>query len=351
MKHLLAGREIFLALLLTASAACAQTPELAVGALPANPTNAMLSATAATNRAAWQQHLTLGPGDIVSVSLYSDQGRSEVWPNVVIGPDGRINYLEAHDIPAAGLTIDELRTNVDAALTGSSNYQSPHSIIIPVAINSKKFFVLGAVVRKGVFTLDRPQTIIEAIAQAGGLETGVFERNAVELADLSHSFMVRNGQRLPIDFEKLFQQGDLSQNVPVEPNDYLYFASSGANEIYVLGEVQLPGIVPYSPSANIIGAITTRGGFTAKAYRARVLVVRGSLTHPEGIIVNTADMLSAKAGNFRLKSGDIVYVSQKPWQIVQDALDEATRAFITAFVASYTGAYVGPFIEQPIVGH
>jgi polysaccharide export outer membrane protein len=55
--------------------------------------------------------------------------------------------------------------------------------------------------------------MIEAIAQAGGLETGMFEQNTVELADLSHSFMIRNGQRLPVDFEQLFQRGDLSQNI------------------------------------------------------------------------------------------------------------------------------------------
>ena len=111
-----------------------------------------------------------------------------------------------------------------------------------------------------------------------------------------------------------------------------------------------PALFRTRQSANIIGAITTRGGFTPRAYRARVLVVRGSLTHPEGIVVNTADMLKAKAGNFRLKPGDIVYVSQKPWQIVQDALDEATRAFIQSFIATYTGAYVGPFIEPVVNG-
>src|SRR6185295_8458412 len=43
----------------------------------------------------WQKHLTLGPGDILEMSLYgqADSLRS----NLSIGPDGRLNYLEARD--------------------------------------------------------------------------------------------------------------------------------------------------------------------------------------------------------------------------------------------------------------
>lgn len=303
--------------------------------------NAVLSATTSNTRAAWQQHLTVGPGDVLSFSLYGEPIPLEVWPSVVVGPDGRISYLEARDIPAAGLTIDELRTNVESALLNSSNYQSVHVMITPVAFTSKKYYVLGAVIQKGVFTMDRPITVIEAIARAGGLETGVFERNTIELADLSHSFLERNGQRVPIDFEKLFQQGDLSQNVPVEPGDYLYFASSGANEIYVLGQVQSPGTVPFSQGASIIGAITRRGSFTTAAYRQRILIVRGSLTHPQTFVINTADILKGKDSNFRLMPRDIIYVSAKPWQIAEDLLDQGTQAFITSMVVTYTGAKLG----------
>jgi polysaccharide export outer membrane protein len=310
--------------------------------------NVMLSVSASTNRAPWQQHMTLGPGDILSFSLYGDPTPTEIWPDVVVGPDGRINYLDARDITAAGLSIDELRTNVDAALRASGNYLTPHVIITPVSIVSKKFFVLGTVVNKGVFTLDRPLTVIEAIAQAGGLETGVFERNSVELTDLSHSFLVRDGRRLPIDFEQLFQHGDLSQNVPLEPGDYMYFASTGANEIYVLGEVLSPGIVPYSTSTTIIGALTTRGSFTTRAFRGRVLVVRGSLSHPETFVINTSDILNGKITNFRLMPRDIIYVSVKPWQYAVDLLDQCTQAFITSVVVNYTGEKVGPFFG-PIV--
>jgi protein involved in polysaccharide export with SLBB domain len=315
---------------------------LAQDAGPAVSANVLLSGVSATNRAPWQKHLTLGAGDILSVSLYGSGGDSEVWPNVVIGPDGRINYLEAHDVMAAGLTIDELRSNLDQALVRANTTIRPPVIVTPVTITSKKYFMLGSVADKGgVYTLDRPLTIMEAAARAGGLEIGVFERNTVELADPSHSFIVRNGKRLNIDFEQLFWHGDLTQNIPLEPDDYIYFASSGANEIYVLGQVNSPGSVPYAPSTTILGAITTRGSFTPQAFRQRVLVVRGSLNHPQTFVINTADILKGEATNFRLEPRDIVYVSQKPWQIAEDLLNEATRSFVEAVTVTYTGAKLG----------
>ncbi len=306
--------------------------------------NAGLSVTAPPNqRAPWQQHLTLGPGDVLNFALYANEEMTRQRYGVAIGPDGRVSYLEAQDILATGLTVDELRAKFDAVLTNI--YLSPLTVITPVAINSKKYVVLGAVVNKGVFRLDRPLTVIEAIANAGGLATGVFERNTVELADLSRSFLVRRGQRVPLDFEKLFQQGELSQNIPLEPDDYLYFASGSANEVYVVGAVLQPGAVPFVANTGAIGAITSRGGFGPKGYKSRVLVIRGSLAKPQTFVVNTLDVLGGKAPDFRLQSKDIVYVAERPWAKAETLLDEGARAFISAVIVTYTGDKVGPFID------
>src|SRR4051794_1708394 len=156
-------------------------------------TNLSLSATATAARAPWQQRLTLGPGDTLNFALYLNDAADQVRENVLIGPDGRVSYLQAQDVKAAGLTIDELRKKMDAEL--GKFYRSPRTIITPGTITSKKYFVLGSVVNRGAFPFDRPMTVIEAIAHAGGLETGVFELKPVEMADLSHSFMVRQGKK------------------------------------------------------------------------------------------------------------------------------------------------------------
>jgi protein involved in polysaccharide export with SLBB domain len=262
---------------------------------------------------------------------------------VAIGPDGRISYLEAQDVMAVGLTIDELRTKLDEAL--GQYRRAPHTIITPVAFRSKKYYMLGKVTTKGVYTLDRPLTILEALARAHGLEKALVDRDLVNLTDLRRSFIARGGKRVPLDFERLFQQGDLSQNIPIEPGDYMYFAPGDLNEVYVVGEVRLPGPVTWTPSLTIIGAVTGRGGFTERAWRARVLVVRGSLSAPEAIPVDTHAILDAKEINFKLRPHDIIYVNSRPFIKVEEAADLAATAFIQSVITSWVGVDVVKPIE------
>ena len=134
---------------------------LAAGNLPAaDPTTPSLSATSSAKRAKWQERLTLGPGDMLNLSLFDapDSGRQDV----AVGPDGRVSFLQAQDVMATGLTIDELRAKFDAEL--AKYYRNPRTIITPSSIRSKRVYVLGAVTQKGVLLLDRPMTVIEAIA-------------------------------------------------------------------------------------------------------------------------------------------------------------------------------------------
>jgi protein involved in polysaccharide export with SLBB domain len=310
---------------------------------PADKTASSLSVTAPLKRADWQQRLTLGPGDLLNFQLFDmpDSARSEV----PVGPDGRISFLQARDIMAAGLTIDELRGKVDEAL--AKYYQNPRSIITPAAFHSKKYIVLGAVLRRGVYNFDRPVTVIEALARAGGLQTGLYGRDTVELADLGHSFLVRNNQRVAVDFERLFEHGDLSQNVALQPDDFLYFALASANEIYVLGQVGSPGVAAFLPRTSVMSVIAARGGFTREAFRSRVLVVRGSLNKPQTFVVDAAAILSAKQPDFKLQPRDIVYVSKSPWVKAEELVDTVATAFIQGFVVNTTSRKVGPWITSP----
>lgn len=311
----------------------------------ATPSDAGLVASDPSKRADWQRRLTLGPGDVLNISLYEKPETAKT--EIPIGPDGRITFLQAEDVVATGLTIDELREALDKKL--GQYYNVPRTIITPAAYRSKKYYLLGSISQKGVFPLNRTTTIIEAIAQAGGLETGVFRQNTVELADLSHSFVVRGGQRLPVDFERLFQQGDLTQNFALEPNDYVFFASAAANQIFVIGAVGGTGVVPYTQNASLISAITSSGGFADKAYQSRVLVIRGSLNKPESIIVDAKAILAGEAPDFRLQPKDIVYVSRRPWARAEEILDNATTAFIQSAVVTATGLNIRPLITSPLI--
>lgn len=287
-------------------------------------------------RADWQKRLTLGPGDVLSFHLF---GSPELTRDEIpVGPDGRVSYLEAENLVAAGLTVDELRDHLNEEL--GKFRRAPQAFVTPVSYHSKRYYVLGTVVQKGIFPLDRPITIIEAVARARGFETAISRGNVVETTDFSHSFIGRGGRRLPVDFEKLFLHGDLSQNIALEPGDYLSFPAAAGGSIHVLGEVRAPGAVPCEADTSVLSAIATRGGFTLRAWKKHVMVVRNSGEHPEAFKVDALGALAGDTPNFALQPGDIVYISNRPWIRAEELLDRATSAFVEAAVVSWTGLHV-----------
>jgi protein involved in polysaccharide export with SLBB domain len=302
------------------------------------------AAPVAPKKPAWLQSYKLGPGDGFNITVY---GHTELTRNdVFVAADGRLNFLQAN-IVAAGLTVDELRAKLNAEL--GRYYQHVRVIVSPIAYASKRIFVLGKVVNKGQVMLDRPLTILEAVAEAGGLETGLYQLNTVELADLPRSLLVRNGKRVPCDFEKLFNEGDMEQNHILAPDDYLFFPSSNTNEFHVFGSVQNPGTQALTPQATVVSSISIAGSFTRKAWQKRVLVIRGSLSKPETFVVNVDEVLAGRERDFRLEPRDIVFVADRPWARVEELLETAVSAFTQAAVASWTGANIGPLISRPIL--
>ncbi|MBL9172077.1 MAG: polysaccharide biosynthesis/export family protein [Verrucomicrobiales bacterium] len=329
--------------LLTTVRTTAAEPSVPDGA---STNNAFLSAMArGPHLAGWQERLTLGAGDQVNLAVYGHKEMTRT--EVAIGPDGRLSYLQAQGIQAAGLTIDELRDTLSREL--SAYYRNARVIVTPSSFRSKKYFLMGTVIDRGAFPLDRPMTIIEAIARARGIATGLLEQNTVEIADLPRAFLIRNQKRVPVDFVRLFRHGDLSQNIQIEPGDYIYFPSSVLNEVYVLGSVMSPGTVGVTDQSSLVGVLTIRGGFTLKAYRQKVLVVRGSLSQPETFVINVADVLRGTAPDFPLMPKDIVYVADRPWARAEDLLDMAITAFATTAVNVWAGQNIGPFITTPII--
>ncbi len=289
--------------------------------------------------------LTLGPGDAVNIKMPGMEGHDR--EAVPVGPDGRLTYLQAHDIEATGLTVDQLRVKLTTELR--RYYRNAKVVVTPFTFQSRKVYVLGKVVNKGAINLERPMSLLEIVAEAGGLETGLFQQNTVELADLGRSFLMRGQQRMAVNLEALFLRGDMTQNIQVEPGDYLYFPSANSNEIYVLGDVKMQGTQGLLAHTSVHSAIALAGGFTAKAYTRRVLVIRGSLDKPERFVVDMNDIITARSKGFRLEPKDIVYIADHPWARAEELLNIAINAFIQGAVSSWTRANIGPYIKEPLL--
>lgn len=297
-----------------------------------------------TPLAPWQERLTLGPGDLVNLQVF---GRKEFTrTQVPINPDGSINYLQVHGFKAAGLTIDELRSGLSTALR--DYITNARVIVTPAAFRSKKYFMLGTVMDRGAYSLDRPMSLLEAAARARGIATGLLDQNTVEIADMRRAFIVRDGKKLPVDFSKLFFEGDLTQNIQLQPGDYIYFPSNIVNELYVLGAVGSPGPTGVTEGLSALGAITVRGGFSNAAWKKKILILRTSpdKKEPDIITLDAAAILAGKQKDIQLQPRDLVYVHEKPWQRASEILAVAMRAFVQTGAATWTGQNIGPILPD-----
>ena len=272
----------------------------------------------------------LGAGDAISIKFH---GRPEFnRPDITVAPDGTIGYLQASRFRVEGLTIPEVREQLEQKLLES--HRDARLMVSPGTLCSKKFTILGMVKGNGIFKLTRRTRLLEALALSGGI---VAPAAGVELGvDFRRSFLVRDGEKLNIDFERLYLQADLTDNVLIQDGDYIYLASNARNRCYALGAVKGARAVTVSPGMTLMAVITAAGGYTPEAWKGRVLLVRGSLSNPEVILVDSADILKGKAVDVQVQAGDLVYVHNRPFLRTTRMADTAIKAFIRGAVAGVT---------------
>jgi polysaccharide export outer membrane protein len=266
----------------------------------------------------------LGPGDKLDLELLGEEGtRTETF----VTPDGQVYFDLAEAVEARGRTAAELKSLLESGL--ARYYRNPQVSVTLVEAESQRFSLLGRVNAPGSYPLKKPTRLLEAIAMGGGLFASRFAGSTEELADLEHSFVIRDGRALPVDFKALVRDGDLSQNVYLHDGDFVYLPSSLTNEVYVLGAVSAPRPVGFMGEMSLASALGHGLGLERSARLDRVSIVRGSFTDPRVAVVDAAAILKGKAADVRLEPGDIVYIpgegSISPKHLARDAFDTFAR--------------------------
>ncbi|MCA9231146.1 MAG: polysaccharide biosynthesis/export family protein [Planctomycetales bacterium] len=110
-------------------------------------------------------------------SVDARQGSGGLKLQVTVTPAGKLYLPGLGSIMAQGLTLDELKFEIDARYADSI----PGVAVTPVLVQrAPRFvFVLGEVVSPGRFTLESPTTLMGAIALAGGWNQGANLRQVV----------------------------------------------------------------------------------------------------------------------------------------------------------------------------
>ena len=155
---------------------------------------------------------TLGRGDVIDIAVYDEPDLT--IEGIPIRPDGKVSFPLVGDLQAEGLTVSELNQSLTEGL--EKYILSPKVSIIVQEFNSQRYTIFGEVVTPGIYPLTTDISITAALASAGGLNKGNFRATTVELADLSHAFIARDGKVLPVNFTRLIRQGDLRYDISLQ---------------------------------------------------------------------------------------------------------------------------------------
>ena len=246
----------------------------------------------------------LGPGDQLEIEVMGD---SATRATVTVGPDGKIYYYMLPGLDVWGLTLAETRARLADGL-GKYIREKPVVSLTLRVVTSRRVWVLGRVNTPGIYTLAGPTTLLDAVAQAGGSAGGN--------ADLSRSFIIRQGRVLPVDFQQLLREGAVSQNIYLRPDDFIFLPAARTPQIHILGAVVQPHSEKMSGALTVVQALALSGGTERDACLTNVAIVRGSLAHPQIAIVAVDQILLGHAPDVRLEPNDIVFVPYAPERVL-----------------------------------
>src|SRR6266852_4307438 len=239
----------------------------------------------------------IGPEDILEIQVWGNKDLNQV---VFVRPDGRTSLPLVGEIGVAGQSVQQLQDHLTNVY--EKTVKGAVVTVMVKEIKSRPVFFIGGFGKPGVMQLTRELTLLQAISVVGGV---------VPNADAEKGFLLRGDKRIPIDFNRLVQRGDLSQNPKLEPGDSVVVPL--ADSVYVNGEVRTPGAVKYTGDLTILKAITQVGGLTPLAAPGRVDVLRGTSEKKERIRVDVDKMMRSPDENpdIRLQPNDIIFVPQR----------------------------------------
>jgi polysaccharide export outer membrane protein len=143
------------------------------------------------------------------------------FSDVMIGPDGFVNLPYAGSIKLSGLTIPEA-TQLLADKLGQY-IKIPGMAIMIKTYGPRKVYVMGEVNKPGIYDLswDR-MNIISAISSANGIGLRGHPKHVQVVRMVNNQIESKE-----INFKKLLQKGDLTQNIPLHDGDLVYVPHSG----------------------------------------------------------------------------------------------------------------------------
>lgn len=302
----------FVALLSPAAFAAAETsaPAGASSELPA-PAQARTSPAAQPYRVA--------QGDVLNITTW---GQDKFSQDCQVNGVGTISFPVLGEIPASGLTLGELQTSLQVALTKYLKHPQVSITVRQYGATGTSVFVLGEVKTPGIYPLISSAGLMQVLAAAGGptsqasgqitivkARTGEFVTAGIEQATgmTSTEAVIEAGDVIMVSRK---QEADESRRYAVlgEVPTPGMFDMPAEGEVHVLDAMQKAGLLSSGQSAGGEAGLTSIEDRFRTAELEHSLLTRGEVVVPLDLV---ALLRGDTAQNLLLQSGDVLTVPRR----------------------------------------
>ncbi len=236
----------------------------------------------------------IGMGDRVRVTVFRNP---DLTTEARVSDRGTILFPLIGEVPVQGMTPQQVGERIAEKLRRGRYVVNPQVTVSLFQINSRQVSVLGNVNKPGRYPLDSQNVhLTDLLAAAGGVAAPGSDR--VIVMSKSHG----GGQpiRRVVDLAAMFRNGDLSQNVALQPGDTVYVEK--APMVYIYGEVNKAGAYRLEPHMTVMQVIALGGGVSPRGTEDGVRIERRD---GDGRVHRIQAHLTDP-----VKSDDVVYVRE-----------------------------------------
>src|SRR5258708_11040737 len=301
----------------------------------------------------------IGQGDLITVEVFDIP---ELTRELRVSQTGSIGMpLVPVRLYVAGLTEMQLQQKIAEVLEANGLVSHPQVMVSVKEKKSKPITVVGAVTRAMVYQADRPVTLVQVLAEAGGISAdagdGVIvtrpekagttaadeppeigpegsvaggntaqknsngtaeEKAAATQNSTSTPPPISAGDAAPpplpntitVNLADLLERGDTQNNIPLEGGDVVTVPHAGI--VYALGAVMHPGgFVSSNDRAQLstLKLLALAGGLTNIAKKDRAIIIRkDSMGKKQSIPIDLGRIGDQKTEDVQLLPSGILYI-------------------------------------------
>lgn len=186
-----------------------------------------------------EEEYVIGHGDVLSIQVYGegemsaaagsttvskeqqsdDSLRSGSKSGITVRIDGRISLKHLGDVDAVGLTPTQLADYLKELF--SSVFENPIVTVVLLQSNSRRYTVMGKVVKPGVYFLDYPINIVQVVARCGGFTEWTKSEITLVRNDLKKTHQSLTGNTLSFDYKEFLDGKKLEKNILIQTGDII----------------------------------------------------------------------------------------------------------------------------------